>query len=114
MPLFRVSLSLWTAPPGDASLPAFVNGLRDQLVQLEQRWDSVIAPAAIGDTETQTCEVTVHVKADDISAAPMAAGRAVGFAADHVAPAWQVAIGRITVESPPRRPATLADLPPLP
>ena len=114
MPLFRVSLSLWVAPPGDASLPAFVNGLRDQLVQLQQRWDSITAPAVSGDTETQRCEVTLNVKADDITAAPMVAGRAVGFAADQVAPAWQVAIGRITVEPPPRRPATLADLLPLP
>ncbi|MFI7578681.1 hypothetical protein [Micromonospora sp. NPDC049497] len=110
MPDFRVNLILRITPPGDASLPTFVNRLRDELVQLQQRSDRILVTTVSGVTETQYCEVTLTVKADDITTAPMAAGRAVGFAADQVARGWHIAIGRIAIESPHRRPTTLADL----
>ncbi|MBQ0897325.1 hypothetical protein KBX37_30405 [Micromonospora sp. U56] len=110
MPDFRANFILRITPPGDASLPAFVNRLRNQLVQVQQRSDCILATTVSGITETQCCEVTLTVKADDITTAPIAAGRAVRSAANQVAPGWHIAIGRITIESPHRRPTTLADL----
>ncbi|MGW3809875.1 hypothetical protein [Micromonospora sp. NPDC005113] len=113
MQVFQVSLILLITAPEDASLPAFIDDLRDQLTQLQHRWEGVIASTVPGMIETSTCEVTLSVMADDITTAPIAAGRAVAYAAERAAASWRVAIGRITAQRPPR-PTTLADLPPLP
>ncbi|MGW3810133.1 hypothetical protein [Micromonospora sp. NPDC005113] len=110
MQVFHVSLTLWITPPGDTSLPMFVDRLRDQLMELQQQWDGVITPNVKGNTDTDTCEVALNVKADDITTAPIGAGRAVRFAADRAMPSRRVTIKRITVQSTPPRPATLADL----
>ncbi|MET7671914.1 hypothetical protein [Micromonospora luteifusca] len=95
--VFQVSLILLITAPEDASRPAFIDDLRDQLVQLQHRGEGVIAPTVRGMIETHTCEVTLSVMADDITTAPIAAGRVVAYAADRAAPSYRVAIGRITV-----------------
>ncbi|MGQ5262092.1 hypothetical protein ACTWLT_15195 [Micromonospora sp. ZYX-F-536] len=113
MQVFQVSLILLITAPEDASLPAFIDDLCNQLTLLQHRWEGVIAPTFRGISETHTCEVTLSAMSDDITTAPIAAGRVVAYAADRAAPSYRVAIGRITVQRPPR-PTSLADLPPLP
>ncbi|AXH88813.1 hypothetical protein [Micromonospora aurantiaca (nom. illeg.)] len=97
MPLFAVKLTLWVTPPGDASLPAFIDRLRAHLVALHEA-GCITAPTATGHFDTHTCQITLSVDTQDITAAPLAAGRAVCHAADQAAPHWRVEVGRITAE----------------
>ena len=112
MHLFHVSLTLWITPTGDAALDTFTARLRQELLRLHDQ-GVITAPFVTGPTDTHTCQVTLSVHAEHITAAPVAAGRAVGHAADIAAPTWRTDITRVAVQPTDARPATLADLPPI-
>ncbi|MFI7075501.1 hypothetical protein [Micromonospora sediminicola] len=113
MHVFHVSLTVWITPAGDAPLSAFIGRLKAELLRLEAR-GAIAAPFVTAHSDTNICQVTLSVAADDITRAPFAAGRAVGYAADLAAPSWRIDVGRIAVQSTDARPSTLADLPRIP
>ncbi|MET8908414.1 hypothetical protein [Micromonospora sp. NPDC004551] len=113
MPVFDASLRVWITPASDAPLSAYITRLKAELLRLADR-GAIAAPVVTIHGDTNVFQVTLSVRADDITSAPVAAGRALRHAADLAAPSWRIDIGRIAVQSTGARPATLADLPPTP